>query len=216
MDVLGVAVGPFASNCYIAGAPGAREVLVIDPGDDADQIARILQARELTPVCYLLTHGHMDHVSALADLREQFPAPVAMHPLDAEWAFTIRNTMPPFYIRPPRAVPIDRSLADGQEWEDAGLRYRVLHTPGHSRGSVSLYFPDAGVLFPGDVLFRDSIGRTDLPGGDVQAIYESLRRLFELPDETRVYPGHGPETTIGRERRYNPFVTGAYSRDTDG
>lgn len=185
---------------------GSTRALVIDPGDDADRICEELKAHALTVERFLITHGHMDHVYALAGVRERFPAPVSMHPLDAAWAFTDRNTMPPFYSEPPRSVPVDRALAEGQEWSDAGFAYQVLHTPGHSRGSVCFYFDSIGWLFCGDVLFMDSVGRTDLPGGDWATLQASLRRLMELPDATRVFPGHGPDTTIGREREQNPFL----------
>lgn len=200
-------MGPFESNCHLVRPAGADRVWVVDPGDDANRIVAALRDRNWQVEHYLLTHGHMDHVCALADVHAVFPAPVAMHPIDAEWAFTDRNTMPPFYMTPPRAVPILRLLSDGQRWSELGCEYEVLHTPGHSRGSVSFHFPDQGLLFSGDVLFRDSVGRTDLPGGDTPTLFRSLKRLLELPDETRVFPGHGPATTIGRERIHNPFLS---------
>lgn len=179
---------------------------MVDPGDDAAEIASALKKRDLVVERYLITHGHVDHVTALADLCDAFPAPVSMHPLDSAWAFTERNTLPPFYPQPPRPAPIDRELGDGQTWADAGFTYTVLHTPGHSRGSVSFHFPEPGWLFPGDVLFCGSVGRTDLPGGDWLTLQKSLRRLMTLPDATRVFPGHGPETTISQERVSNPFL----------
>lgn len=206
IEIVTIAVGPFESNCHLLRPEGADRVVVVDPGDDASRIIATLRERGWAVACYLLTHGHMDHVNALADVHDAYPAPVAMHPLDAEWAFADRNTMPPFYLVPPRAAPIERSLEDGQRWTDVGLTYDVLHTPGHSRGSVSFHFPDHGVLISGDVLFRDSIGRTDLPGGDAPTLFRSLHRLLELPDETRIFPGHGPATTLGRERARNPFL----------
>jgi glyoxylase-like metal-dependent hydrolase (beta-lactamase superfamily II) len=187
-------------------------VWVVDPGDDADQIIAAIRDRGWRVVRYLLTHGHMDHVNALADVHAEFPAPIAMHPLDAVWAFTIRNTMPPFYMTPPRAVTITDHLADGERREEFGLTYEVLHTPGHSVGSVCFYFPDHGLLFSGDVLFRDSIGRTDLPGGDAPTLFRSIKRLLKLPGETRVFPGHGPATTLAHERARNPFLTGLHSQ----
>jgi glyoxylase-like metal-dependent hydrolase (beta-lactamase superfamily II) len=207
VDVVTLPVGPFESNCHLIHPAGANLACVVDPGDDADRIIAALRDRGWRVSRYLLTHGHMDHVNALADVRAEFPAPVSMHPLDAAWAFAAQNIMPPFYMTPPRAVPIADLLADGERREDLGLAYEVLHTPGHSPGSVSFYFPDRGLLFSGDVLFRDSIGRTDLPGGDAPTLFRSLKRLLELPDETRVFPGHGPATTLGRERARNPFLT---------
>ncbi len=206
VEVESLEVGPFASNCHVLCPAGSSRALLVDPGDDADRILDLLKRRGWTVDRYLLTHGHMDHVFALAEMLGAQPAPVALHPLDAAWAFTSANTMPPCYVEPPRAVPIARHWADGQRWVDLGLAYEVWHTPGHSRGSVSLVFREAGLLFPGDVLFAGAIGRPDLPGGDARALAASLKRLLTLPDETRVYPGHGGPTTIGRERRHNPYL----------
>lgn len=204
--MISLEVGPFASNCHLVRPRGETQVLVVDPGDEAESIRAVLDPRGWSVAAYLLTHGHMDHVSALAEMVRAFPAPVGLHPRDASWAFREANTMPPFYPTPPRAVPIDREWQEGQQWTDLGLTYEIWETPGHSRGSVSFYFKDAGLLFSGDVLFADSIGRSDLPGGHAPTLAHSIRRLLTLPDEVRVYPGHGPATTIGRERRRNPFL----------
>ena len=155
---------------------------------------------------YLITHGHMDHVSALAPLCAALPAPVAMHPRDAAWAFTADNQMPPFYPVPAQPPAIERPLADGQTWVDGALRYEVLATPGHTPGGVCFYFPADKVVFTGDTLFANSVGRTDLPGSSERALTTSLRKLLQLPDDTVVYPGHGPHTTIGAERAANPFL----------
>lgn len=206
VEVFSLEVGPFASNCHFIQPAGSRDILLVDPGGDAEAILRILQKHQWRVALYLLTHGHMDHVSALAEVREHQPAPVAMHPTDAAWAFGPANTMPPFFPDPPRATPIDRALAEGQRWTDLGLSYDVLETPGHSRGSVSFHFPDHGLLFPGDVLFQDSVGRSDLPGGDPRVLTRSLQRLLTLPDATHVFPGHGPATTLERERKHNPYL----------
>ena len=206
IEIESLEVGPFSSNCHLLCPAGSSRALVIDPGDDADRILDVLRRRGWSVEAYLLTHGHMDHVSALADLASVFSAPVALHPLVAAWAFTTANTMPPYYPDPPRSVPITRDWADGQHWTDLGLSYEVWHTPGHSRGSVSLIFRKARLLFPGDVLFAGAIGRPDLPGGDACFLAASLKRLLTLPDEMRVFPGHGGSTTIGRERRHNPYL----------
>ena len=206
VEIESLEVGPFSSNCHLLCPAGSARVLLIDPGDDADRILALLNRRGWSVERYLLTHGHMDHVSALAELINAHPAPVALHPLDAAWAFTAANTMPPYYPDPPRAAPIERHWADGQQWTDLGLTYEVWHTPGHSRGSVSLIFREAGLLFSGDVLFAGAIGRPDLPDGDARTLATSLKRLLTLPDEMRVYPGHGGPTTIGRERKHNPSL----------
>jgi glyoxylase-like metal-dependent hydrolase (beta-lactamase superfamily II) len=204
--VISLSVGVFASNCHILPCPEAPYALVFDPGDEAERIADTLKEHHLQPAVYLLTHGHMDHVSGLAALEQLLPAPIALHPLDARWAFTEVNAMPPYYDTPRAPRAITRELREGQEWTDHGLRYQVLETPGHSVGSVSFYFPDLGLLFPGDVLFAGSVGRTDIPGGSTPTLMQSLRKLIALPPETKVYPGHGPATTLAEERRSNPFL----------
>jgi len=179
---------------------------VVDPGDDGGSILEFLDAQKLNVAAYLITHGHVDHVSALAEVCERYPAPILMHPLDQAWAFEPVNQLLPYYSTPRRPARIDREAAEGQHWEDAGLRYHVIFTPGHSPGSVSFFFPEEKLLFPGDVLFAGSVGRTDLRGGNARELTKSLKRLAELPDDTRVYPGHGVSTTIGSEKRGNFFM----------
>jgi len=205
MNIECLTVGPFQSGCYIAWGP-ERHALVIDPGADAATILACLDARGLDVACYLLTHGHIDHVSALAEVSEKHPAPYALHALDLKWAFSASNQMPPFYPIPRRPAEPFRTLADGQTWTDGGLSYTVIGTPGHSPGSVCFHFPDEGVLFSGDTLFQGTVGRTDLPLGDGRMLTQSLRKLAQLPPDTRIIPGHGPETTLAEEFRINPFL----------
>ena len=207
MHIEAIEVGPAASNCYLLWGE-AQEALVVDPGAEGPQIVDVLRRHELKVAAYTLTHAHIDHIGALAEVVRIFPAPVGMHPSDLRFAFTSRNTLPPFYPTPAEAVDIAREYAEGQEWTDGGLAYRVLHTPGHSPGGVCFYFEAEKVLVGGDCLFAGSIGRTDLPGGDTGVLMESLRRLAGLPADTRVLPGHGPQTTIGEEKRTNPFLRG--------
>ncbi len=208
MNVVRLAVGPFESNCYLVrGASPAG--LVIDPGCDADRIVEAVRRLDLTPAAYLLTHGHIDHVSATADVAGAFPAPVYLHPADGAWAFSPANRYPPYYGPPrfPKAGIVD--VRDGQTLEAGGFSIRVIATPGHSPGGVCFHFETGGELFTGDTLFRGTVGRTDLPGGDSRALAESLKRLVCLPDRTTVRPGHGEASTLAEEIRSNFFLAAA-------
>lgn len=207
MNVETIIVGPFGVNCFLVWKDPCATI-VVDPGGDADAIDSALSDHGLTPAAYLLTHGHVDHVSAVADLCERHPAPVALHAGDLSWAFGPLNRMLPFYDTPRRPPAVERELADGASYTDGGLVYRVLATPGHTPGSVSFIFDDDKVLFCGDTLFAGSVGRTDLQGGDSRALTDSLRRIAAVGDDFRVYSGHGPETTIRRERASNYFLSG--------
>ncbi len=200
-----VVVGPFEVNCYVVpGAPGAA--VVIDPGADAERILATLASHGLRTAAILLTHGHCDHVGAVHAILAAHPVPVHMHPDDAAWSFSPHNQLPPFY-GPPGPPPADlRPARDGDRIEAAGLAFEVVATPGHSPGGVCFRAADGDLLFSGDTLFRGSVGRTDLPGGDGRVLAASLRRLRALPPETRVFPGHGPSTTIADEIRTNPFL----------
>ena len=199
-------VGAFQSNCHIFHRANSRDALVVDPGGEAETIIEFLRGEKLTVAAYLVTHGHMDHVDALAAVHRKFPAPIGLTAADRAWAFTPANSWPPWYETPVAPPEIARDWKEGQTWSDAGLDYSIIETPGHSPGSVSFFFPAEKLLFSGDVLFRGGIGRTDLPGGRAPDLLKSLRRLIELPGETRVFSGHGPETTIAHERKTNPFL----------
>jgi len=201
-------VGAFEVNCFVIWglSPGA---VVVDPGGDADSIRDILVRNHLGVAAYMLTHGHVDHIAALEELYETNPAPVGIHPHDGSWAFSETNLFPPFYGAPHKPAEIERNLSNGQEWNDSGLNYTILFTPGHSPGSVCLYFREEKTLICGDTLFQGSVGRTDLPGGDSRELTRSLRKLAVLPDDTKVYTGHGPETTIADEKKRNYFMQSA-------
>jgi hydroxyacylglutathione hydrolase len=199
-------VSLFDSNCHLVRREDRSDVLVIDPGDNAPDIIAHLNKYNLTVAAYLLTHGHVDHVSALADMVAAMPAPVSMHPADARWAFTRRAAMPPYYPTPKAPPAIDHALSEGQQWTVAGLTYSIIETPGHSPGGVAFYFAEEGILLSGDSLFRGSIGRSDLPGAVPADLVTSLKKLMTLPDKTIVYSGHGPTTTIGEEKKYNPYL----------
>jgi hydroxyacylglutathione hydrolase len=201
-------VGAFEVNCYVVWGPEPH-ALVVDPGADPELIREVLSRNELDVAAYLLTHGHIDHISALENLYETNPAPIAIHPADASWAFAATNLFPPFYEAIHKPAEIERTLADDQPWTDSGLDYRVITTPGHTPGSVCFYFEKARTLICGDTLFQGSVGRTDLPGGSPRELTRSLRKLAVLPDDTAVYAGHGPETTIADEKRRNYFMQSA-------
>ena len=205
MNVHSLTVGTIQSHCHILVGDN-KQALVVDPGDEAHQILNVIDSHELVVVGYPLTHGHVDHVSALAAVHEIHPAPIGIHPLDGAWAFSEENQIPPFYEQPKAPPSIERDYEDGQVWEDAGLRYEVLFTPGHSPGGVCFYFMDECTLIAGDTLFCGSVGRTDLPGSDPAKLAMSLERLKTLPDDTVVYCGHGPNTTMGQEKATNPFM----------
>lgn len=206
MEITALSVGPFKANCYLAASPDGNAI-VIDPGAEPERIAAELLRNRLAVVSYLLTHGHVDHIGALHALWKQFPAPIAIHRDDARWAFGSNNVLPPYYAEAPtRPEIIERLLEGGEQFADGNLRWEAIAVPGHSPGGVCFYFRAEGVLFSGDTLFRDSIGRSDLAGGNPRLLGRSLKVIASLPRNTVVYPGHGPETTVGRELEFNPFL----------
>jgi hydroxyacylglutathione hydrolase len=207
MTIDTIVVGEFQVNCIII-SDTEKNAVVIDPGSDADLIQSYLNQHGLTVAGYMLTHGHMDHISALAELHDAYPAPIGMHPEDSAWAFTNVNEMLPFYGVPRQPSQIKRSLKDGQIWKDGDISIQIIETPGHTPGGVCFLLPDANALIVGDTLFAGSAGRTDLRGGNSRVLQQSLRRLQTLDDSLKVYPGHGPTTTIGREKRTNFFMQG--------
>jgi len=193
------------ANCFILGCEDTREAVVIDPGDDADQILMIL-AREKLTVKYLInTHGHFDHVGANRRMKEVTGAKLAIHPDDVPMLSELSRSAASFGLSAENSPEPDLLLHDKDTVRFGNITLTVIHTPGHSRGGIALYTP--GHLFAGDTLFAGSIGRTDLPGGDYDTLIASIKRkLLVLPDDTVVYTGHGPETTIADEKRMNPFL----------
>ena len=200
-------VGPLHCNCTILGDEVTHEAMVVDPGDNIPEILSRLQKHGLTLRQIVVTHAHIDHVGGAAQLRKLTGAPVVMNQQDLGLLGMMEMQAGWLGVPTPEVAPPDASAEDGLAVGLATLPAQVLHTPGHTPGSICLLFPDQHLLLAGDTLFAGSIGRTDLPGGDGQQILRSLReRLLVLPDATRVFPGHGPETTIGEERQSNPFL----------
>ena len=200
-------VGLIQTNCHLIGDDATREGAVIDPGGDPDPILAAIEAEGLTIRYILNTHAHFDHMAANGPLLAATGALLAAHPAEVELLTTGGGAKWFGLLSAIYSPNLDLELSDGQELTVGGLRLEVLHTPGHSPGHVAFYVPDEGVLFSGDALFQNSIGRSDLPGGDHTTLIASIRhKLLPLPDETLVYPGHGPATTIGAERRQNPFL----------
>ena len=207
MIVKMLVVGPFASNCYIVGSSSTKEGMIIDPGAEAGTILRTVQQMGLSIPLIVVTHAHIDHVSALRSVQEKTNAEFALHEAEKGLLLTAPMRMlTSLGLSPIKSPPQpDRLLKDGDSIEIGDLHFEVLHTPGHSSGGISL--SGHGVVFSGDTLFNFGIGRTDFPGCSHELLMKSIHeKLMVLPDETIVYPGHGPLTTIGDERRGNPFL----------
>jgi glyoxylase-like metal-dependent hydrolase (beta-lactamase superfamily II) len=200
-------VGPLQCNCSIFGDEQTRQAMVIDPGDDIARILEILARHGLKVTAIVITHAHIDHIGGAQKLKQATGAPVYMNLNDAELQKMLPVQATWLGVAPPDQVAIDAAAKDGDRILVGATEFHVLHTPGHTQGSISLYAPAEQKLIAGDTLFRDSIGRTDLPGGDGRQILRSIHdKLMPLPDDTIVFPGHGDATTIGRERRLNPFL----------
>jgi glyoxylase-like metal-dependent hydrolase (beta-lactamase superfamily II) len=201
------AVGPLQCNCTLLGDEETAEAIVIDPGDEVSRIFRRITDLGLKLKQILVTHGHIDHVGGALKLKNLTGAPILLNENDLPLLKMMEAQAAWVGVPTPDVAAPDASLVDGMQ---VGLqRYpaRVLHTPGHTQGSVCLHFEPLKMIFAGDTLFAGSIGRTDLPGGNSRQIIASIQaQLMPLPDDTRVLPGHGRETTVGEERRYNPFL----------
>jgi len=205
--VRSVVVGPFAMNAWLAACSETREAILVDPGDEIPRVLAMRAPEGFTVGRIFLTHGHVDHVAGAAAARAATGAPVTIHRDDEPWLEALPRQADMFGLGPGIPPEIEHHHADGEGIRVGKLTATVLHTPGHSRGSTCLWFPSEKVIFTGDTLFVGSVGRTDLPGGDYEALARSIKdRLFTLGDEIRFLPGHGPEGTIGEERRSNPFV----------
>jgi hydroxyacylglutathione hydrolase len=199
-------VGPFQENCYLVGDEKTKIGAVIDPGDEAERILAEARKTGLTFRCILNTHAHLDHVCAVQAVKDTLKIPFYLHKEDLPLLQHLPKQAAMFGMRVDKVPEVDFFYNTDAAISLGDLKIRLLHVPGHSPGSVALNFISEGVVFGGDVLFNGSIGRTDLFGGDFDTLINSIRvNLFSLPDEVVVYPGHGPETTIGFERKFNPF-----------
>jgi hydroxyacylglutathione hydrolase len=200
-------VGPLQCNCSVIGDEQTHEAMVIDPGDQIEGILEILRQEKLTLKQIVITHAHIDHVGGAMKLKAATGAPILMNQSDYALLKMLDMQASWLGMKPPGAVEIDEGVSQGHVLKIGEISSSVIHTPGHTEGSICVYFPEEKKLIAGDTLFAGSIGRTDLPGGSMDKIMRSLHtQVLALPDETEVVPGHGPVTTIGEERETNPFL----------
>jgi hydroxyacylglutathione hydrolase len=200
-------VGQLRCNCSIFGDEQSREAIVIDPGDELSKIIAVLDERQLKVKAIIITHGHIDHVAGAAKLRALTGAPVYMNENDDALLGGLDVQASWLGIETPPRPEIDTPATDGVSLKLAGADFNIILTPGHTQGSLSVWIPQEQKLIAGDTLFRETVGRTDLPGGDSHKLLSSIKtRLLPLPDETAVFPGHGAPTTIGHEKEFNPFL----------
>jgi len=202
-------VGPFQENCYIIGDEASGVGAVVDPGDEATRIALAVEQTDLDVAYIIVTHAHIDHVGAVAALADEYACPVMMHAEAEPMLKQLPSQAMMMGLRFGKVPAVDRHIGDEEVLEVGDLRLRSLYTPGHAPGHLAFYIGDEGLVLSGDALFAGSVGRVDLPGGSMEVLMRSIEeRLLTLPDETSVYPGHGPRTEIGNERASNPFLQG--------
>lgn len=205
MVMLRLPLGIYAANCYILGCPETKKACVIDPGGEPEKIVEALKQHDLTLEVIVLTHGHMDHIGGLAGLSKATGAQIAIHEGDKEMLADPRVNLSNAMGAGAISIEADRLLKDDDRIQFGACRLKVIHTPGHTEGSICLKIESN--LFSGDTLFQRSVGRTDLAGGDQKALIQSIKKkLYKLPEDTVVYPGHGPETTIGYEKTGNMVI----------
>jgi hydroxyacylglutathione hydrolase len=207
LSVVSLTVGPFQENCYLLIDSDTTQCAIIDPGDEPERIIAAIERAGAVPAAIWLTHAHLDHIGAIEGLRRRWDIPVSLHPLDHP-LYDMASRQAALYGLPfEQPAPADHALGDGDVMQMGEHRFTVMHAPGHAPGHV--VFHGNGIALVGDCLFAGSIGRTDLPLSNPRDLAASLDRIISLPDDTVVYPGHGPATSIGVEAATNPFLTGA-------
>jgi len=204
MIIKKIVVGPLGTNAYVIGDERSLRGLIVDPGDEPDRIVEEAEAMEMRVEKIILTHGHFDHIGGAGDVRKYTGAAILLHRDDLEIYRYARAQAEMFGFDIDDLPPPDGFISEGDQIRIGDLVFTVIHTPGHSKGSICLY--SEGVLISGDTIFQGSVGRTDLPGGSTQQLASSFRRLLSLPEDTRILPGHGEETGVGIERKTNYFV----------
>jgi len=206
LDIKTLSLGELGTNCYIVSKN--KEALIIDPGGEANRINHYLNQENIRPIAILLTHAHFDHIGAVDQLREKYHTPVYLHSAEKDWLMDPKlNSSSYFPLGEIIVKPADHFFEIGK-MSLGEFNFDVLHTPGHSPGGVSFVFNELTTVISGDCLFQGGIGRTDLVGGDQLTLIQSIKKLYQLPDKYSVLSGHGPETTIAYEKKYNPFVKG--------
>lgn len=206
LKVLSWVVGPFDTNIYVMACKNTKEAVIIDGGGNAAGLLSAIEENGWELKAIWQTHAHIDHVAGLSDLRAKTKAPIYLHPQDQPVYDQVEMQGRLFGIQINALPKVDRYIEEGERLKVGDLEAKILHLPGHSPGSVAFYFEEEALFFGGDVLFAGSIGRVDLPGGNAAVMRQTLLRVKELPDETVVLSGHGPKTTIGQEKRFNPFL----------
>jgi hydroxyacylglutathione hydrolase len=206
MEYISLIVGPLETNCYLVYCPETLECAVVDPGAEAGNITRQIAEKELKPRLILNTHGHVDHIGANKDIKDKYDIPLFIHSADSPMLESVLQTEMGLFLGAKDSPPADHFLDDEEEIKIGKSHLKVIHTPGHSPGSVS--FLGDGFLLSGDTLFFGGVGRTDLPGGSWQELVSSIKnKILTMPEDMIVLPGHGPHTTVGEEKRSNPFIT---------
>ncbi len=210
LKIIAMVLGPLATNGYIVFDEETKNAMIIDPADEAKKLNDTLKKHDLTLKKIVLTHAHADHIGALNELREQYPdVPVIMHPADTEYMSDPVLNLSAYQFGDIICEPADEYVSAGDTITLDSISLEVRETPGHTPGGISLYAADPGVVFSGDALFNGSVGRTDFKNGSMEVLLKGIREeLMTLPDETLVLSGHGPATTIGKERQWNPFLGG--------